>query len=313
MDVAEIAMVGETNRLVQCRLCLSRERALVFVKEGLPIVRCGGCGVVFADRSFSDEEQRGHYTYYGRKKDDPSAVSFTQNRYETLLNAFSSYYLKGRLLEVGCGRGYFLEVARAKGWQPVGTELSAEACDRVRSKGFEVILGQVSDLSLTPETFDVVVLLEVVEHMEKPLQEMRELFHLLRPGGLLYVTTPNFDSLTRRMLNGQWRIIQPQHRFYFTGSTLHGLLRKVGFERRALFSKNLSVGDWRLYGSRRRSSSAKTESPKSVDEAFRQKAAKRRDLQLLQFGANLFFRYFHCGDTLEAYYKKPTDLKGVPT
>ena len=310
--VAETATTREMNRLAQCRLCLSRERAPVLIKEGLPLVRCGGCGVVFADRSFSEEERKVHYAYYGRKKDDPAAVSLTQRRYGTLLNSFSSYRTKGRLLEVGCGRGYFLEVARAKGWRPVGTELSAEACDEARSKGLEVVLGSVSELSLAPGTFEVVVLFEVVEHMEKPLQEMRELFQLLRPGGLLYVTTPNFDSLTRRLLKGQWRIIQPQHRFYFTGTTLHFLLRTAGFERKALFSKNLSVGDWRLYWSWDRLRSPKTKSPKSLDETFRQKAARRRDLQLLQFGANLFFRYFHCGDTLEAYYKKPTGLKGVP-
>lgn len=289
----------------QCRLCPSQEKTLLFRKEGLPIVRCRRCGVVFADHNISAEERRSLYTYYkeDRGENGQPISPLTQRRYKELLRFFSSYRREKRLLEVGCGRGYFLEEARSEGWEALGTEFSAEASLVARSKGLEVSLGELSHSPFSPGTFDVVVLIEVLEHMEEPLEEMGAAFRLLRPGGLLYLTTPNFNSLTRQLLGKKWRIFHAEHRFYFTPLMLDTVLKRIGFKRLSLFSKNLSLGEWWHRGVR--GESASNDRARSLDESLRQRLAKRAMLRGVQQMANLFLRFSGGGDTLEAYYEKP--------
>jgi 2-polyprenyl-3-methyl-5-hydroxy-6-metoxy-1,4-benzoquinol methylase len=136
----------------------------------------------------------------------------------------------GRLLDVGCATGEFLLAARERGWEAVGVEVSPYAAAAARRRGLQVHSGTLADVPSPATTFDVVTLLDVVEHLEDPLGALRAIHRLLRPGGLVVVETPNWRSIYRVLLRGRWAAFQPRfHLMFFEERTLRRALETSGF------------------------------------------------------------------------------------
>src|SRR5690606_2387907 len=96
------------------------------------------------------------------------------------------------MLEVGCAAGFFLKVASEENWCVTGVEIMEPAVAYARqSLGLDVRAGTLADVDLPPAGYDVVVMIETVEHLLDPAQTVRQAFHLLRPGGAMLVTVPN--------------------------------------------------------------------------------------------------------------------------
>lgn len=140
---------------------------------------------------------------------------------------------RGRLLDVGCGAGYFLDAAREAGWQVRGVELSEAAVRVGREKlGLDIFQGTLAGAALPAAAFDVVTLFEVLEHLRDPGSALAEARRLLRPGGLLAIQVPNDLNAYRNQAfrrDNRWWVIPPLHLFYFTAATLAHWLRKLGF------------------------------------------------------------------------------------
>ena len=192
------------------------------------LARCGTCRFVFAGRLPTAEVLTGHYEGYGR--DDPDSP-ITRRRYDELLDGFESRRQTNRILDMGCGVGYFLEHAARRGWEVHGTEVGEEALELNRAKGIAMREAPASPEDYEPGSFDVVTAFEVVEHVADPAAEARTLARILRPdGGLFYCTTPNFASASRRLLGPAWSVIDfPEHLGYFTPATLRRWLEAEGF------------------------------------------------------------------------------------
>jgi SAM-dependent methyltransferase len=127
----------------------------------------------------------------------------------------------GRLLDVGTAYGLFLKTARARGWTCVGVELAADcAREAERFAGVPVVAGDFLTVDL-PGTFDVVCMLDVIEHMRDPMACLRRAASLLDRDGLLVIETGDFASPWARFLGKHWYFIDPpQHLAYFTHDTL---------------------------------------------------------------------------------------------
>ena len=204
------------------------------------LVRCDRCGLTFAGRRPTEADLEEHYSGYGDWPDS----ELTRVRYREVLAEFEPYRSAGRIFDMGCGAGYFLEEAAAAGWEPHGStvgELSVQMC---RGKGLDVISATDAVTAFPDGHFDVATAFEVVEHLRDPATEAQMLARVLRPGGLLYCTTPNFDSLTRRLLGSKWRVIDyPEHLLYFTSGTLTRWLERFGFRAVRIGSTGLSPGE----------------------------------------------------------------------
>jgi len=141
---------------------------------------------------------------------------------------------RGRLLDVGCGAGYFLDAARAAGWQVAGVELSEAAAAAARSDlGLDVFTGALVEAGFPTNDFDLITMFEVLEHMRDPGAALSEAFRLLRPGGLLAVEVPNDMDAYRAALacaDQRWWVIPPVHIYYFNASSLSRWLLMSGFE-----------------------------------------------------------------------------------
>jgi 2-polyprenyl-3-methyl-5-hydroxy-6-metoxy-1,4-benzoquinol methylase len=219
-------MSSNAQVLVACPVCGGRRLSPLRAYRRAHLTRCRGCGLVFADRRPGEAELTAHYGGYSRADYDSP---ITRRRYRELLAGFERYRRTGRILDFGCGIGFFLEEARGRGWEAHGTEFERRAVEIVRAKGLSCAQAPIEPDSFEPDSFDVVTAFEVVEHLGDPRAEAAAIAAALRPGGLLYLTTPNFGSLSRRLLRGRWSVVSyPEHLSYFTPATLSSWLGRFG-------------------------------------------------------------------------------------
>jgi 2-polyprenyl-3-methyl-5-hydroxy-6-metoxy-1,4-benzoquinol methylase len=151
-----------------------------------------------------------------------------------LLDLIQEHVPAGRLLDVGCGHGLLLDEARRRGYEPVGLELSRAAARHAR----ETLELEVIELPLegyaeprngdAPGAFDVVVLADVLEHLDDPVGAIDRCAGLLRPGGVLCVVTPDPSSLTARVAGARWWGYLPAHTVLLPRRTLRELLSAAG-------------------------------------------------------------------------------------
>lgn len=136
----------------------------------------------------------------------------------------------GRLLDVGTGSGVGLADRQALGWQVQGVEPSAEAAARAQAAGFDVFIGELLDAKFPPESFDVVQLWWVLEHVHDPLAVLKECWRILKPGGYVVLLVPNLDSPIARFFGRYWFALDvPRHLYFFTPRHLKELSDKAGF------------------------------------------------------------------------------------
>ena len=136
----------------------------------------------------------------------------------------------GTLLDLGCGDGAFLALARACGWTVRGLEPDPKAAQVASARGFEVVEGGLERLADRHKDYDVITLSHVIEHVHDPVATLRDCLRLLRPGGQLWLETPNANSLSHRYFGSDWRGLEaPRHLLLFTQSALFKALRDAGF------------------------------------------------------------------------------------
>jgi SAM-dependent methyltransferase len=137
----------------------------------------------------------------------------------------------GRLLEIGCGGGRFLNRMRKSGWEVEGIDFDPKAADRVAARyGIRVACGALADQQYTADSFDAVAMSQVIEHVYDPQALLQECRRVLAPGGRLVVTTPNARSQAHAMFGRCWRGLEPpRHMQIFTPSALARCARNAGF------------------------------------------------------------------------------------
>jgi SAM-dependent methyltransferase len=220
-------------------LCGGRDPQPLFERFGYPIVRCRQCGLVACGGAFSGRFLAGYYSegYFRGAIDRRGYHDYDAD--ESLIKASFLHKLRllrrwvpgGRsLLDVGCAKGYFMEIAQAAGWTVTGVDISEYATAAARRRGLNVVRGA------TPGTFrgggfDAVTMWDVVEHLPDPVEALGQVCRVLRPGGVLGLSTGAIDSLLPRLRGARSRIFNPpQHLFFFSRRTLDACLRRAGFD-----------------------------------------------------------------------------------
>lgn len=148
------------------------------------------------------------------------------------VNQLSKYCSAGNLLDIGCALGGFLASAREKGFTCAGVEFSDFAADYTRRLlGIPVHTGPLSEAKLPLAAFDAVTLWDVIEHLVDPVGDVRTIRALLKPDGIIAISTGDYRSVTARMLGRFWPLLTPpQHLFYFSERSLGKLLQQNGFD-----------------------------------------------------------------------------------
>ena len=133
------------------------------------------------------------------------------------------------LLDVGCGKGQFVAVARQDGWEAWGVELDAGAVATAQSRGLHTVLQGSVDHASLPEAFDVITLWDVIEHLQNPASLLGDIYKRLAPGGLIAVRTANIRSALFARNPKKWWAFGVDHRFYFSPRSLTQTLNTAGY------------------------------------------------------------------------------------
>lgn len=136
----------------------------------------------------------------------------------------------GRLLDVGCWTGSFVEAAQGRGWQAEGIEPSAWAVANAVERGLPVRRGDLDSLPDVPGSMRAITLCDVLEHLEDVDGALAKLVRLLEPGGVLYLTVPDAGSGVARTMGRRWWSVLPMHVHYFTRTSMLHLLGRHGLE-----------------------------------------------------------------------------------
>jgi len=152
-------------------------------------------------------------------------------RHSAVLQMIAAQAPGRRLLEVGCGAGFFLKAAERAEWRVEGIELSAEASGFAAGRlQLPIRRERAEDAPIEAGSFDAAVMFDVIEHLFDPRAVLSAIARALAPGGTLVMTTPNFDSASRYLLGVDWAVLSPlEHMYYFTEDSLRRQLAATGF------------------------------------------------------------------------------------
>lgn len=136
-----------------------------------------------------------------------------------------------RLLDVGFGNGAFLKLATRMGWDAFGIDFDEKAVEVARAQALQVRCGSVAELQKQDVRYDVITISHVIEHLHDPHALLQQLFNLLRPGGMLWLETPNIQSSGAKRFGSNWLGLDPpRHLVLFTPDALRSSLVQAGFE-----------------------------------------------------------------------------------
>jgi 2-polyprenyl-3-methyl-5-hydroxy-6-metoxy-1,4-benzoquinol methylase len=221
-----------------CPLCDAATGRPVWRDGSLRYVRCVRCGVVFSDVDRARYVTEQHNVWHEEEL-GPETIAFYRTARERVHEEFLDRFepASGRLLDVGCGLGYFVERALTRGWDAYGCDTSAawvaEARTRVDRQRFA--LGGPDPSQFTGR-FDLVTAWDVLEHVHDPLPFLRALSALTVPGGRVFIRTPNLVwiyptyGLRRHLFKEHLELGALNHVVYYTSATLRRALRGSGLE-----------------------------------------------------------------------------------
>ncbi len=263
---------------------------------------CRVCGCRFVDRYPTQDELEGNYrSYYGRG--NLEITPFIQKRLEEVVATFASFRQGGKLLDIGFGAGGLLSAAESAGWDCWGTEVAPQALAFGRKRGWEVLEGDFLSLTVPEDTFDVVCMVEVLEHLEQPAAYLHRAWKVLRPGGVLWLTTPNGSSVNSRILRTSWSVFDaPDHLQLFTASALQRLLQRADFRQVTIRTEGFNPAELRnhLFGRKE-----VCVDRVSTGIALNERLSKRGTARLVKTIANSLLNVTKLGDTLKAMARKP--------
>jgi SAM-dependent methyltransferase len=214
------------TRRTSCALCGAAEREHLLDKDGYPIARCRSCGLVQVDVELGRDELEAIYgeDFFTEEELFHDYVAQRDIRLESgakLAGVLAGLVPGGRLLDVGSAAGFFLEAA-SRHYEVTGVEFSPFAADYARKQfGHRVLTGDVTEVDLAGEQFDVVTMWATIEHMADPQAAVQAVASLTRPGGLFVLSTGDVTSpLARRDLHGWNLMLPPYHLFFFSPQTI---------------------------------------------------------------------------------------------
>ena len=287
--------MNKAEEFEKCLLCGSVRILPLDGYENNFLFKCSDCGFVFCNRRPSMEELQTHYSKY------PRAIGIspiTLKRYEELLDGFEVYRKTNNLIDLGCGDGHFLVAAKKRNWNVFGTEFNDEAVMICEKKGIQMKKGSLNQGDFGDDYFDVITSFEVIEHINEPTQDLDCVKSIVRKGGLVYVTTPNFNSISRSILGSRWNVVEyPEHLCYYTPDTLSRLFKNKGFKKLRLITTGISLNRLKVSFT---GSSVEIDQ----DESLRNSIEGNFLLGLVKKTINLVLNTFRKGDSIKGYFQK---------
>jgi len=318
-----------------CKICGSSDIEIIDIgTDSFKAAECKKCNFIFAteDDSKSQSYSKDYYKAWGLVEDDIPAQTDLMKKatFTKKLLEIEKFTRPGRVLDIGCANGNFLEVAKGRGWETYGAEISDYSSAGAEEKiGNNICRGDFLKAELKSNYFDLVTMFDVIEHFENPILALSKITEILKPDGLLCIVTPSLDSFSAKVMGSKWINYKKEHLAYFSKKSISNLLKKYGFEILELKSntKYLNAGyietQLQIYKTPILSSLMRIISkfmPKKLKninfnvytgELFllAKKVRSKKILLLNPPGRNLYIRDYYCSKISQAnYIIQPIDL-----
>jgi len=285
-----------------CPGCDSRRFKVLGSKNGFEVLNCSDCRTLYTAELPEAGQKEDYDNYYS--DENLNVPEFVIRRVGEIVEEFEPYRKTNKLLDIGFGAGTVLETAAKRGWQVAGLEVSQPAIEQARRKGFEVFQGFLNDANYPSGQFDVVTASEILEHLESPKDDLAEIARILRPGGLLWATTPSARGISPRMLGIDWSVMAPpEHTQLYSIRGLRGLLKEAGFDVAKILTHGTNPFEIMHHfqnGRSSQSTGAKVETSYSLNEKFTSSPSRTLVKSLI----NLTLNFTGLGDSIKIYAVK---------
>ncbi len=249
-------------KFVNCNYCGENNTELVNQGPDLllnrpgeyKLVRCLNCGLIYQNPQLTREELSDHYPddylLYDTTEDNKSHSLITRLSQQHALSRRCQRVMRhaaspGTMLDIGCATGQFMAAMHDRGWEVKGIELSDYAAEYGRNTlGLSIETGTLEDVTFPDDSFDLITLWDVFEHVNDPQKTLAEITRILKPGGILAMSLPNPTCFEAKLFGSTWiGWERPRHLHLFTPKVLKSYLSDVGFIVQSLesFSGRLSV------------------------------------------------------------------------
>ena len=299
----------EQRKLTECPICENKDLTYLKGYQKLYLFKCTKCNFVFDQRVPSSQELNDYYSLYSYSDLKPVSPQ-TLNSFNKLLDFFEQYRDIGNILDLGCGQGDFLVEARKRNWNVYGSEYSSSATDLCEKRGITMHKGDLIKNIFGNIKFDVITSFEVIEHINNPNDFMSVVNHKLQEKGLVYCTTPNFNSLLRYFEKDRFKmIVYPIHISFYTKASIKYLGKVNNFKSIKTQTTGLDIG--RLINVMKPNKNENRSElnkhfhvRKDITEYVRQIADKNLMMTFAIIIINFFLSMFGKGDTLKVFWMK---------
>ena len=208
------------------------------------IVRCTNCGLVYMLRPDGEGSLLKEYS----NMKDELYLKEEGGRRKTARRVLKKILLvkkSGKMLDIGAANGFFLDEAKKSGWEVKGVEPSKWAADYAkRNFNIDIIPATLERANLESKDFDVIVALDVLEHLTDPKSALKKIYGVLKNDGVLCIATPDIKSLASKIFKNRWWGIKRHHIYYFSKKTLKRLLKEAGFNiiSNGYYRRDFSIG-----------------------------------------------------------------------
>jgi len=225
------------TKISRCPVCYSQNFKEYWALQGYKLAKCSDCSMVwdpfpqdnllsqYSENYFINNNPKGGYANYFE------GMRINSKTFSMRLKRIKQKLKIGKLLDLGCALGDCLIEAKKLGWiDPVGVDTSAYACEQCKKRGLKVFNGTLDTIKIKPNSFDLVTSQDVIEHVINPISELKKIYNILKPGGYVFIVTPEMDGWWFKLLHGWWYHYKAgEHVVYFSQSTIKKALIKAGF------------------------------------------------------------------------------------
>ena len=291
--------------LSYCPVCKKMDYKFFFKKENLRLIKCMHCGLIRFDNIPQVFDIKNYYYYKNKvtKKQQDLYNPITTKRYNNLLIKLQSFRKNNAVFDIGCGAGQFLSVAKKMNWQAKGVEISPYAVKVCKDFNLDVSCQDFLQAKIQHNYYDIVTMFEVLEHLTQPREYLLKANKILRKGGVIIITTPNFNCLTRILLRERWRLIHKEHLFYFTPASFKKLIHDTNFKVLELITKDITLPELdKLISSKK--SDQTIDTVVSKQQSLRKVIEERKTLLFLKNLTNILLNMTKLGESIHCICQK---------
>ncbi len=220
---------------IKCQICNSDDTRLIKKEGDWNIVQCNVCGLVYVNPQPSENFLEEHYQNYLPESSDNITEwgKMMSGVFRESLKIINKTEKRGKLLDIGCAHGFFLEAASDTGWDTYGIDLSKQAVQYAKNKGLSVSNSILFEKTYQDNEFDIITMFYVLEHLPNPARYLKEVYRILKPSGILLIRVPHTTPIVTllKAFNIPNKLYDaPSHLTDFSPQTLKRLLEKIGFD-----------------------------------------------------------------------------------